>query len=166
MSDQQASDSGGPYVVIGETHVARRVCAALVQRGCEVLHLIAPGDEELREAMIGEPSGLAVLLHDDVAALRYALAAAHIAPDVPLVVTIFDQTVSGQLRAAPARVPRHVLRGPGRGHPGRPVPRARIAGHPAYRRRAPRRCTRPAAWWSSSPGRWDGGRAGTPASAG
>ncbi len=62
-----------------------------------MLHLIAPGDEELREAMIREPSGVAVLLHDDVAALRYALAAAHIAPAAPLVVTIFDQTVSGQL---------------------------------------------------------------------
>jgi Trk K+ transport system NAD-binding subunit len=98
VSDEQAPGSGGPYVVIGETHVARRVCPALAQRGCEVLHLLAPGDEELREAMLGEPSGLAVLLHDDVAALRYALAAAHIAPDVPLVVTIFDQTVSGQLR--------------------------------------------------------------------
>lgn len=98
MSDQPAPGSRGPYVVIGETHVARRVCAALVQQGRAVQHLIAPGDEELREAMIREPSGLAVLLHDDVAALRYALAAAHIAPDVPLVVTIFDQTVSAQLR--------------------------------------------------------------------
>ena len=86
------------HVVIGDTHVARRVCASLAQRGSDVLHLVAPGDEELREAMIREPDGVAVLLHDDVAALRYALAAAHIAPDVPLVVTIFDQTVSGQLR--------------------------------------------------------------------
>ena len=53
MSDQQGPGSGELYVVIGETHVARRVCAALVQRGCEVLHLIAPGDEGLRKNFAG-----------------------------------------------------------------------------------------------------------------
>jgi hypothetical protein len=88
---------GGPYVVIGETHVARRVCASLHHRGCEVLHLVAPGDEELRTAMTRQPRGVAVLLHDDVAALRYALASAHIDPTAELVVTIFDQTVADQL---------------------------------------------------------------------
>jgi Trk K+ transport system NAD-binding subunit len=88
---------GAPYVVIGETPVARRVCASLLQRDCDVVHLIAPGDEELRKAMIQQPSGVAVLLHDDVEALRYALAVAHIAPTAALVVTIFDQTVSEQL---------------------------------------------------------------------
>jgi hypothetical protein len=91
------STPDAPYVVIGETHVARRVCASLLQRGCEVLHLIAPGDEELRKAMTQQPGGVAVLLHDDVEALRYALAVAHIAPTAALVVTIFDQTVSEQL---------------------------------------------------------------------
>lgn len=85
------------FVVIGESNVARRVCASLQQRGSEVLHLSAPGDEELRKAMAREPQGVAVLVHDDVVALRYALAAAHIAPGVPLVATVFDQTVSEQL---------------------------------------------------------------------
>lgn len=88
---------GAPYVVIGDTHVARRVCASLHQRGCEVVHLVAPGDEELRTAMTREPLGVAVLLHDDVAALRYALASAHLDPTARLVVTIFDQTVAEQL---------------------------------------------------------------------
>jgi hypothetical protein len=64
------SASGAPYVVIGETHVARRVCASLLQRGCDVLHLIAPGDEELRKAMVQQPGGVAVLLHDDVSCGR------------------------------------------------------------------------------------------------
>ena len=89
--------AGAPYVVIGDTHVARRVCASLTQRGGEVLHLVAPGDEDLRNAMSRRPRGVAVLLHDDVAALRYALAAAHIDPTAELVVTIFDQTVAEQL---------------------------------------------------------------------
>ncbi|WP_220454414.1 NAD-binding protein [Nocardioides immobilis] len=95
MTDR--SVGGVVFVVIGDTHVARRVCASLLQRGSEVLHLVAPGDDELRKAMVREPRGVAVLLHDDVAALRYALAVAHIAPTAPLVVTIFDQTVSEQL---------------------------------------------------------------------
>ena len=95
MTDR--SSSGRRHVVIGDTHLAGRVCASLVQRGTEVLHLVAPGDEELRKAMVREPDGVAVLLHDDIAALRYALAVAHIAPEVALVVTIFDQTVSRQL---------------------------------------------------------------------
>jgi voltage-gated potassium channel Kch len=91
------SEDDVPYVVIGDTHVARRVCASLLQRGSEVLHLVGPGDEELRKAMARDPGGVAVLLHDDVAALRYALAVAHISPTAALVVTIFDQTVSQQL---------------------------------------------------------------------
>jgi voltage-gated potassium channel Kch len=91
------SPTSARYVVIGETPVARRVCASMLQRGCEVLHLVAPGDEELRKALTQEPAGVAVLLHDDVAALRYALAVAHITPSAPLVVSIFDQTVSEQL---------------------------------------------------------------------
>jgi voltage-gated potassium channel Kch len=89
--------AGRPYLVIGDTHVARRVCASLSQRGFEVLHLVAPGDEDLRGAMSWRPAGVAVLLHDDVAALRYALATAHIEPAAELVVTIFDQTVAEQL---------------------------------------------------------------------
>jgi hypothetical protein len=96
-ASQSRPTRGAPYVVIGETHVARRVCASLLQRECDVVHLIAPGDEELRKAMVQQPSGVAVLLHDDVEALRYALAVAHIAPTAALVVTIFDQTVSEQL---------------------------------------------------------------------
>lgn len=40
---------------------------------------------------------MAVLLHDDVAALRYALAVAHVSPSVPLIATIFDRTVADGL---------------------------------------------------------------------
>jgi voltage-gated potassium channel Kch len=85
------------YLVIGGSNVARRVCASLRARGHGVLHLTAPGDDELRSAMLERPTGVAVLVHGDLAALRYALATAHLAPAVPLVVTIFDATVSDQL---------------------------------------------------------------------
>ncbi|MFF5142965.1 NAD-binding protein [Streptomyces sp. NPDC013157] len=48
--------------------------------------------------MSTRPRGVAVLLHDDVAALRYALAVAHLSPATPLVATVFDRTVAEELR--------------------------------------------------------------------
>ncbi|MER5217101.1 NAD(P)-binding protein [Streptomyces sp. NPDC002838] len=56
-----------------------------------------PRDDELRAAMTPSPDAVAVLLHDDVAALRYALAVAHMSAHVPITVTIFDRTVADEL---------------------------------------------------------------------
>lgn len=84
-------------VVIGDTNLARRVCASLAARKHTVHHLGEPSDSELRAAMRNTPDGVAILLHDDVAALRYALAVAHISPQVPITVTVFDRTVSDEL---------------------------------------------------------------------
>ncbi|MEU9343479.1 NAD(P)-binding protein [Streptomyces sp. NPDC048278] len=86
------------YIVIGETHVASRVCATLRAGHRTVDHLARPGDEDLRTALSGRPRGVAVLLHDDVAALRYALAIAHLSSATPLVATVFDRTVADELR--------------------------------------------------------------------
>nr|AIU93764.1 hypothetical protein LRS1606.330 [Rhodococcus sp. NS1] len=89
--------TGRIFVVIGESNVARQVCASLTERRFDVLHLITPDDPELLHALKRTPAGVAVVTHDDVAALRYALAVAHIDPDAPLVVTIFDRTIAEQL---------------------------------------------------------------------
>ncbi|MFB4314948.1 potassium channel family protein [Actinomadura sp. 21ATH] len=93
------SDAHGTrsFLVIGDTNLARHVCASLHEGGHGVQHLIDPRDEELRAAMTARPQGVAVLLHDDVAALRYALAIAHISARVPIIVTIFDRTVADEL---------------------------------------------------------------------
>ncbi|MGH3313166.1 MAG: NAD-binding protein [Streptomyces sp.] len=80
------------------TDMARRVCGSLQSAGHHVGHLRRPTDEDLRVALDGEVAGVAILLDDDVESLRYALAAEHIRPNVPLVVTIFDKTVAEQLR--------------------------------------------------------------------
>ncbi|MCX5562916.1 TrkA family potassium uptake protein [Streptomyces sp. NBC_00038] len=85
------------FVVIGETHLAGRVCATLHTGPHTIEHLARPRDEDLRTAMGRRPNGVAVLLHDDVAALRYALAVAHLSPTTPLVVTVFDRTVADEL---------------------------------------------------------------------
>ncbi len=92
------TDEAREFVVIGATNPARRTCASLTTRGHRVRHLTEPGDDELRDALVGAPDGLAVLLHDDHAALRYTLAAAHLRDDVPIVVSVFDRTVAAQLR--------------------------------------------------------------------
>jgi hypothetical protein len=97
MAEAAPAIRSGAVVVIGDTNLARRVCASLQTRGRDVMHLLALGDEELRAVMLEQPAGVAVLVHGDLAALRYALATAHIAPAVPLVVSIFDHTVSDQL---------------------------------------------------------------------
>lgn len=85
------------FVVIGETNVARSTCASLASRGLDVCHLRAPDDPELRHILAGGPAGVAILTHDDVAALRYALAAAHIDAGLRIVVTIFDRTIGDEL---------------------------------------------------------------------
>ncbi|MBO9521106.1 MAG: NAD-binding protein [Nocardioidaceae bacterium] len=86
------------YLVIGETAVARRVCATLAGDTGRVAHLTAPSDAEIRGALAAGATAVAILFHDDVAALRYALAVAHLDPELPLVVTIFDRTIAEQLR--------------------------------------------------------------------
>lgn len=108
------------YVVIGETNVARSTCASLASRGLDVCHLAAPDDPELRRVLTDDPAGVAILTHDDVAALRYALAAAHIDPGLRIVVTIFDRTIGDELTllvpqcvvTSPADLAAPVLAGP------------------------------------------------------
>ena len=85
-------------VVIGATTLARRVCASLGESGHPVDHLAAPDDQDLRRALAARPAGVAVLVGDDLSALRYALAVRHVCDTVRIVVTVFDRTVAQQLR--------------------------------------------------------------------
>ncbi|MFJ6789241.1 NAD-binding protein [Streptomyces angustmyceticus] len=85
-------------VVIGATTLARRVCASLGESGHRVEHLAAPDDHDLRRALAAGPAGVAVLVGDDLSALRYALAVRHVRDSVRIVVTVFDRTVAQQLR--------------------------------------------------------------------
>lgn len=94
-----ADPSGQPrghHLLIGDTPLARRVCAALAETS-RPLHLTAPDDDALRTALTTGPAGVAVLVEGDPSALRYALAVRHLAPRVPLTVSVFDRTTSEQL---------------------------------------------------------------------
>lgn len=84
-------------LVLGATGDARRTCAALDRLGDEVIHLDAPTDRELEVVLAQGIDGMAVLLHDDTAALRYCLAAEHLSPGLTMFVALFDRTTAQQL---------------------------------------------------------------------
>ncbi len=89
---------GAPHiVVIGQTDVGRRSCALLASRGVRTTHLDDPSDSLVREALSGPVDGVAVLLHDDMRALRYSLMIEHIVPGIRLFVAMFDGTARAQL---------------------------------------------------------------------
>lgn len=103
-SDTSGAEAGSVgqevFLVVGETPVARQVCATLgnARPGSLVRHLVSPGDSELAAALRGNVVGATVLIRDDVAALRYALALAHLDSSLPMTVTVFDATIAAQLR--------------------------------------------------------------------
>ena len=89
---------GVPHiVVIGHTDVGRRACALLESRGVRTTHLDDPSDAVVREALTAPVDGVAVLLHDDMRALRYSLMVEHVRPGIRLFVAMFDGTARAQL---------------------------------------------------------------------
>ncbi|MEN0139649.1 MAG: NAD(P)-binding protein [Rhodococcus sp. (in: high G+C Gram-positive bacteria)] len=85
------------FVVIGDTGAARQTCATLAAARHRVHHLDRPDDLTLRGVCTPGTAGIAVLVHDDVMALRYALAAAHIDDTIPIITSVFDRTIAAQL---------------------------------------------------------------------
>ena len=84
-------------VVIGDTDIGRRACAALQDRGVAVTHLASPSDAELHEVLNANITGVAVMLHNDIDALRYSLTIEHIRPGIRLFVAIFDRSVRHEM---------------------------------------------------------------------
>jgi Trk K+ transport system NAD-binding subunit len=89
----------GTFVVIGTTGSARRVCAGLREHEHDVVHLHKPDDRALRAALVGQVDGVAVLSHDDLVVLRYAMAVAHIRPSARLLASVFDRAIAQELTA-------------------------------------------------------------------
>ena len=76
------------FLLIGESNLARHMTALLARDGHTITVLATPDDATLRVALQAETyDGIAVVTHDDVVALRYALTAAHPPPWQPTVVT-------------------------------------------------------------------------------
>lgn len=91
-------------VIIGDTALAGRACRQLTAEGHVVNHLRVAGDRELAVALGQAVSAVAVLLHDDTAAIRYVLAIEHIRPGTRIYVALFDRTAADQLRAVVSEV--------------------------------------------------------------
>ena len=119
-------------VVIGHTDVGRRTCALLSARGVATHHLDDPTDAELREALTADVDGVAVLLHDDMRALRYCLVVEHVRPGIRLFVAMFDGTARAQLEKS---VPNCVVLSPASIAVPSMVAAAIAPGHVAVRRR-------------------------------
>lgn len=122
----------GTVLVIGHSDVGRRACALLQDAGTRTLHLDDPTDAELRAVLDTGITGVAVLLHDDIRALRYSLVIEHLRPGIRLFVAIFDRTVRLQLEE---HVPNCVVLSPASISVPAIVAAAIAPGHAAIRRR-------------------------------
>ena len=123
----------GRVLVIGHTDVGRRACALLQDAGTITVHLDEPSDTQLRQVLLGQVDGVAVLLHDDIRALRYSLMIEHLRPGIRLFVAIFDRTVRQQLERT---VPNCVVLSPASIAVPAMVAAAIAPEHGAVRRRA------------------------------
>ncbi|MCF6521918.1 NAD(P)-binding protein [Streptomyces sp. JJ36] len=93
--------SGGRrLLLLGDDEPAAAVAAFATEWGASVRRLPAPDAAELAAALAGEAGGVdmvVIVFREDVRALRYALLAEHARPGVPLLVTLFDRTVAGEV---------------------------------------------------------------------
>jgi Trk K+ transport system NAD-binding subunit len=85
-------------LLIGEGDLAEETRQALDAAGAEVYRMKAPEEREVRHALEGDGiDRVAIVSRDDAVALRVALMVRHVDADVPMLVTIFDPTMAGQI---------------------------------------------------------------------
>ena len=100
MGFEVGTQPGAVVLVVGDGELAGALADAVGRAGGMARRLRTPTDGELAEAVHAGPVRVAVVSHDDIVALRYALVAAHARPGVRLLVTIFDRTVATQIHRA------------------------------------------------------------------
>ena len=94
----EAPESGRTVVLIGGGDLADEVCTALESAGAEVRRLTEPDEEEVREALESDGvDSVAVVEREDAFVLRMALIVRSVTEEIPLVLTIFDQTTAEQV---------------------------------------------------------------------
>ena len=100
-SVSETADAGGrTVVVIGEGDLSDEVATALESAGAAVERLLQPDEDEVREALESEAvASVAVVAREDAFVLRMALIVRSVSEDVPLLLTIFDQTMARQVTA-------------------------------------------------------------------
>lgn len=91
---------GQTVLVLGEDGgLGAAVVRKLQQSGTAVHAALSLSDSETAEVLTQEGwSAVAVIARDDVLALRLTLLSAHLRPDLPLWVTMFDRTITRELQ--------------------------------------------------------------------
>ena len=85
-------------LLIGEGDLAEEVRQALDAAGADVHRLKGAGEREVRHALEGgDIDRVVVVSRDDAVVLRVALMVRNVDDDVPMLVTIFDPTMAGQV---------------------------------------------------------------------
>ncbi len=85
-------------VVIGEGDLTEETVRALEASGARVCRLREPNEGDVREALdAGGVDAVAVVAGEDPIVLRMALMVRSVSDDVPLLLTIFDPTMAGEM---------------------------------------------------------------------
>lgn len=93
-----ASPASSRLMVVGDTALASRICGGLSADNDAPLHFVAPDDRTLQNVLATGVEAVAIAVRDDVQALRYALAIAHLDRNVLIAVKIFDRTIADRIR--------------------------------------------------------------------
>ena len=95
----ETADGGSRTVVlIGDGDLSDEVATALESVGAEVERLLQPDEDEVREALEGGAvDSVAVVAREDAFVLRMALIVRSVSEEMPLLLTIFDQTMAEQV---------------------------------------------------------------------
>lgn len=90
---------GKRVLLVGSGDLSEEARRALDAAGAEVFRLKDPNDRQMRVALeSGGIDSVAVVSRDDAVALRFALMVRYVSQKVPILVTIFDPTISSQLQ--------------------------------------------------------------------
>lgn len=100
MGAAAGTDERGTVLVLGEDDgLSRALLRRLEQSGVPARTALSRSDSETAATLAeGRWSAVAVLTRDDVLALRLTLLSAHLRPDLPLWVTMFDKTITRELQ--------------------------------------------------------------------
>ena len=97
--ETQAAENGDRNVlVIGEGDLTDETTRALEASGARVTRLSQPDEDDVRAALdVGEVDSVAIVAGDDPVVLRMALMVRAVSDEVPLLLTIFDQTIAAEM---------------------------------------------------------------------
>jgi hypothetical protein len=87
-------------LLIGDGDIANETAEALEGAGAVTTRLDTPDEDDVRDALDGAAvDTVAIVSRDDAFVLRAALVVRYVADDVPMLVTIFDETMAAHVRS-------------------------------------------------------------------